>query len=210
MADTEAVLFDFDGVLAESSEIKVQAFAELYREHGPEVVEAVVAHHLAHEGISRITKIRHCHKTLLGIDLIDDALAELGARFSTLVEEAVVAAAWVPGAQDFLDAHLGRVGMFVVSGTPQEELRRITARRGMDRYFVSVRGSPPTKEPIIREILAEADVPPERAAFVGDAMTDHDAARTVGLRFVGRIAPHRQDPFPAGTETIADLTELRI
>jgi len=146
MADTEAILFDFDGVLAESSEIKVQAFAELYREHGPEVVEAVVGHHLAHEGISRITKIRHCHKTLLGIDLSNDALAELGARFSTLVEDAVVAAEWVPGAQAFLDAHLGRVGMFVVSGTPQEELRRITARRGMDHYFVSVRGSPPTKE----------------------------------------------------------------
>lgn len=210
MAETGAVFFDFDGVLAETSEIKVQAFAELYREHGPEVVEAVVEHHLAHEGISRITKIRHCHKTLLGIDLTENALAELGARFSAMVENAVVASDWVPGAQEFLDRHLGRFGMFVVSGTPQDELRRITARRRMDHYFVSVRGSPPTKEPIIREVLAGEGVPPERAVFVGDAMTDHDAALAVGLRFVGRVAPHRRDPFPPGTETVADLTELRV
>jgi len=177
--------------------------------YGPEIVDAILEHHLAHEGISRITKIRHCHREFLGIDLSDDALAALGARFSALVEDAVVAAAWVPGAQAFLDAHLGRLGMFVVSGTPQDELRRITARRRMDHYFVSVRGSPPTKEPIIREILAQEDVPPDRVVFVGDAMTDHDAARASGLRFIGRVAPHRRNPFPAGTETIADLTQLR-
>lgn len=210
MAHPQAVLFDFDGVLAETSEIKVRAFAELYREHGPEVVDAVRAHHLAHEGISRITKIRHCHEALLGIDLDDAGLAALGARYSALVEESVVAAAWVPGARAFLEAHVGRVRMFVVSGTPGDELRRITARRGMDGYFVSVRGSPPTKEPIIRDILAAESLAPEQAVFVGDAMTDHDAARAAGLRFVGRLPPHRHDPFPPGTETIADLTHLRL
>ena len=206
----DAVFFDFDGVLAESSDIKTVAFVEMYKEYGPEVVDSVVAHHLEHGGISRRQKIRHCHKTFLGIEVTSDEMAVLGRRFSTLVEDAVVAADWVAGAKAFLDAHCGRLPMFVISGTPEEELRRITARRGMDGYFVSVRGSPPVKEPIIEELLTEHGLKPERVLFVGDTMTDYRAATATGLPFLGRVPPGEQSPFPDGTRLVPDLTDLRV
>ena len=206
----DAVFFDFDGVLAESSDIKTVAFVEMYKEYGPEVVDKVVAHHLEHGGISRRQKIRYCHRTFLGIEVTSDEMAVLGRRFSILVEDAVVAADWVAGARTFLDAHCGRLPMFVISGTPQEELRRITARRGMDGYFVSVRGSPPVKEPIILELLAEHGLDRDRVLFVGDTMTDYRAAKATGLPFLGRVPPGERSPFPEGTRLVPDLTHLTV
>jgi phosphoglycolate phosphatase-like HAD superfamily hydrolase len=210
MTTYDAVFFDFDGVLAESADIKTVAFVEMYKQYGPEVVDNVVAHHLEHGGISRRQKIRHCHKTFLGIEVTSDEMAVLGRRFSVLVEDAVVAADWVAGARAFLDAHCGRLAMFVISGTPEEELKRITARRGMDGYFVSVRGSPPVKEPIIVELLAEHGLRPDRVLFVGDTMTDYRAATATGLAFIGRVPPGERSPFPDGTPLVPDLTGLTI
>ncbi len=210
MTAFDAVFFDFDGVLAESSDIKTRAFEAMYAPFGTTVVSRAVAHHLEHGGISRRKKIRHCHRTLLGIEVTADEMAVLGRRFSALVEEAVVAADWVAGARAFLDAHCGRLPMFVISGTPEEELRRITARRGMDGYFVAVRGSPPVKEPIVEALLAEHRLARERVLFVGDTMTDYRAARATGLAFVGRVPAGTPSPFPDGTALIADLTELTL
>ena len=53
---TEALIFDFDGVILESVETKTRAFAELYKDKGPDVVDKVVRHHLAHG--SRVGELR--------------------------------------------------------------------------------------------------------------------------------------------------------
>jgi len=205
-----AVFFDFDGVLAESLDIKIRAFTELYKEHGPEILERVLAHHRAHGGVSRIQKIRHCHREMLGIRLEPEELMALGRRFSGLVVEAVVASAWVDGARELLDGLVGRLPLFVVSGTPEPELHDIVTRRGMDGYFVAVRGSPPDKITVIRDLLDAHDLAAERVLFVGDAMTDHDAAQATGLRFIGRVPPGEASPFPPSTVTVPDLTALPL
>ncbi len=205
-----AVFFDFDGVLAESLDIKVRAFTELYKEHGPEILERVLAHHRAHGGVSRIQKIRHCHQEMLGILLEPEELMALGRRFSDLVVDAVVDSAWVEGARELLDGLVGRLPLFVVSGTPEPELRDIVARRGMDDYFVTVRGSPPDKITVIRKLLAAHGLPAERVLFVGDAMTDYDAAQATGLRFIGRVPPGEESPFPPATAIVTDLTTLSL
>ena len=206
----DAVFFDFDGVLAESIDIKVAAFETLYAGFGREVVARVVAHHKAHEGISRLEKVRHCHREFLGIELDDGQVAEWGGRYSALVEEAVVACDWVPGAREFLDAHRGRLPLFVVSGTPDDELKRIVEGRAMAHYFTSVHGSPPRKPPILEGLLAAHGIAPERALFVGDSMTDYDAAEATGLAFLGRVAAGSANPFPAGTTIVPDLNGLAV
>lgn len=205
-----AIFFDFDGVLAESLDIKIRAFIELYKEYGPDVLAQVLAHHHAHGGVSRIQKIRHCHRELLGINLQPEELMKLGRRFSELVVDAVVESAWVEGARELLDDLVGRLPLFVVSGTPETELHEVVARRGMDRYFVAVRGSPPDKITVIHELLSAHDLPAEQVLFIGDAMTDYDAAKATGLRFLGRVPLGEENPFPAQTAIVPDLTALPL
>jgi phosphoglycolate phosphatase-like HAD superfamily hydrolase len=143
---------------------------------------------------------------LLNIELGEDDLAALALRFSELVEEAVVAAPWVPGAQDMMIRNQGRRPMFVVSGTPDEELRRIVDRRQMGGFFTSVWGSPPEKPPIILELLARHRLAADRSIFIGDAMTDYLAAEATGLGFIGRVPEGEASPFPEGTAVIPDLS----
>ena len=191
-----ALVFDFDGVIIESEHIKTRAFRELYGEHGPEVVAAAVAHHEANGGISRRKKIRHCHATLLGIELDTARLEALCQRFSALVEDEVVGCDWVPGASEVLATHFGRRPMFVVSGTPQEELTRIIYRRGLARWFTEAHGSPPEKAVTVRSLLARYNLDPRTVLFVGDAAADWRAARETGVRFIGRLADGQPSSRP--------------
>ena len=204
----QIIFFDFDGVLVESVEIKNHAFRKLYAEHGENVVEKVLAHHMEHGGISRVVKIRHSHLAFLGIDLTDEGLSTLAAQFAEAVEELVSACPAVKGAIEMLTALRAGRPLYIVSGTPECELKRIVARRGMTSYFHGVFGSPRRKEEIIEAILARHGVAPSDTLFVGDGMTDYWAARNSEVPFVGRVAPSWPNPFPFGTAVIADMTEL--
>ena len=197
-------MFDFDGVLVESVDVKTRAFAALYAEHGKEVVAAVVAHHLAHGGLSRFEKFRHCHRVFLGRDLPAAEERALGERFSALVEDAVVASAWIPGAREFLEAWHGQLPMYVASGTPEAELLRIVERRGMARYFAGVRGTPATKGELIAGFARAEGVSPERVLMVGDSTTDYEGALQAGSGFVGIAS----SPVPVFGPEVAVLPDL--
>src|SRR5688572_16139418 len=93
----DAIVFDFDGVLVESVDVKTKAFAALYDGYGSEVVSKVMQWHLAHGGVSRYEKFRHFHRAFLSKELSAEEEKSLGERFSALVEKAVIEAPWVPG-----------------------------------------------------------------------------------------------------------------
>jgi phosphoglycolate phosphatase-like HAD superfamily hydrolase len=204
---TDALVFDFDGVLVESNDVKTRAFAEIYRGYGGNIADQAVAYHLEHEGISRYLKFRHLHRTLLGVELSDADVAALGEQFSGIVLAAVIAAPLVKGAHEFLETFSAQLPLFVASGTPDHELKTIIAQRGMARYFRSTHGTPATKGAIIRTIIASHGFDPARVLMVGDATADLAGANEAGVRFVGRVAAGR-NPFPPGTAIIPDLVGL--
>lgn len=205
---TKAVFFDFDGVLVDSVDVKTSAFMALYEAEGPAVVDRVRAYHLAHGGISRFAKLAHYETVLLGRPADPVRLAALGDRFAQLVVAEVIAAPAIPGAVACLDRLVGRLPLFVVSGTPDEELRHIVAARGWAGYFKAVAGSPRQKADWLTTLCAEAAIPPDQGLMVGDAMTDFAAARAIGMPFVGVVATGSASPFPPGTAIIGDLHPL--
>lgn len=202
------MFFDFDGVLAESNGVKRDAYRTLYGGLCPDRIDELIAFITRREGISRVENIRDCHRDFLGIDLAEGELDRLAMRFSALVLDAVVASDWVEGARAFLDRVAPTRKVFVISGTPEWEMQKVVTGRGMDGYFTAVRGSPPRKPPILRELLDRHGLEPTRCLFVGDAPADHEAATANGVPFIGRVAPGEPDPFPPGTRTAPDLTIL--
>lgn len=203
----DAIVFDFDGVLVESMDVKTQAFASLYSDYGEQVVKKVIVYHLANAGVTRSTKFRHFHESLLGIPLTKDAETELSRRFACLVEDAVVCAPAVPGALEFLEAHAGTLPLFVASSTPDDELKRIVARRGMSRYFSGVYGAPATKCEIINGIVEKGNFDRRRVLMVGDALGDLDGAVRARVQFLGRRSKSGPQ-FPKGVNVINNLAEL--
>lgn len=204
----DAIIFDFDGVLVESVEVKTQAFIELYRPYGEAVIQEVVAYHLAHGGVSRYEKFRHFHRALLGQELGDEDERRLASRFSVLVEDAVIAAPWVPGARLFITACHEQLPLHVASATPTEELLRIVRRRGMQDFFRSVAGAPEKKGEIISRVIAEHGYSPRRVLMLGDALADMEGAINAGVPFLGRVPKGARNPFPASIQTIEDIEHL--
>lgn len=203
-----AIVFDFDGVLAESVDVKGDAFVALYADAGPVIQQQVLAWHRAHGGVTRHEKIRYYEQALLGRSATDADVEAKAQRFSALVEQAVVDAAWVDGAREFLKRHAGQIPMFVASATPQEELIRVVEKRGMTSYFARVLGAPKKKAEHLRNIMDEYGWQPEQLLMVGDAMTDYDAAQSTGTRFLGRAPAGGVSPFPNDTDIVRDLRDL--
>lgn len=195
-------------MLAESADIKTDAFRELYGEFGDEVVQKCVNYHIRHAGISRVRKIEIYHREFLGQPLTPTEVTAWAQRYSDIVERQVVEVGAVPGAVEFLQTAQGQLKLYVISGTPDDELKRIVTKRGWNDYFDEVHGSPRLKPEIIDDIVTRNGLDKDRVLFVGDAMTDYDAAQDRDMAFLGRIAPHHDDLFPPGTETIQDLTGL--
>ena len=200
------MLFDFDGVILESAEIKTDAFRDLFSDYPAHVAE-IVQLHLRHSGISRHIKFEMIHRDILRLPFDAAKDEELGRRFEALVMEKVLSCQMVPGARDVLDRFTGRLPMALISGTPGAELAAIVRRRGLERYFDAVHGSPPAKREWISRLLLAGRWQPERVVMVGDGLSDFEAARDSGVHFVGRVTP-RHNPFSPGTPVVADLTSL--
>ncbi|MBI4342267.1 MAG: HAD family hydrolase [Candidatus Omnitrophica bacterium] len=204
-----AVAFDFDGVLVESVDVKTRAFARLFEPEGPEAVARIVDYHLRHGGVPRFDKFRTIYRDILRRPLPDAEFDRLCRTFAGYVVEAVVAAPWVAGAQEFLARQQGRYRFFIISGTPEGELRMIVERRGMARWFEEVLGSPATKEQLLEGLLARHRLQPGDVACVGDSSTDWAAAQRLRLPFVWRRSGE-ETPIPDDFRgpCITDLTEL--
>lgn len=204
----DAVVFDFDGVLVESVNVKTQAFAALYSGHGTSVVEQVIAFHLANGGLSRFEKFRYFHNKLLGLPLSHEEENRLAVEFNARVEAAVVAAPWVEGAEEFLAEFHTSIPLFVASGTPDEELKRILEKRRISHYFRAAFGSPAKKGEILRGILKHGGYKPEKVLMIGDSLLDLEGAKEADTHFLGRVTPP-DNIFPPEVPVLPDMAGLQ-
>jgi HAD superfamily hydrolase (TIGR01549 family) len=201
----QALFFDFDGVIIDSASAKTEGFRSLFAEHGTDIVEEVVKYHQLHGGVSRVDKIEYAHRNILKRPLSKADLNRLTHKYSELVVEKVIGADWVTGAKEFLDEMHGKVPIYVISGTPETELKYILERRSISFYFEEILGSPIRKPEHIRNLLSKYSLNPNRCVFVGDAMTDYNAAMETGLNFVGIQS---EIEFPATAAVLKDCTDL--
>lgn len=201
----QAIFFDFDGVIIDSTLTKTQAFYSLFAGFDDDIVDQVVAYHQQHGGISRVEKIDYAHHNIIGKKLEAAEVAQWAARYSELVFEKVIGVEWIPGAKEFLETKPEGLPCFVISGTPEDELRRVLERRGISNHFSEILGSPVRKPNHIRKILSGYQLSAKRCVFVGDALTDYNAAYETGLHFIGIQG---EVPFPEGTVVLKDCCHL--
>ena len=102
----KGIIFDFDGVIAESVKVKTEAFAELYSPYGKGIVKKVVEHHKANGGISRFEKFKLYHKLFLNTDLTSSDIDQMSNKFSFLVVSKVISCPYVPGVMDFIKKNI--------------------------------------------------------------------------------------------------------
>jgi phosphoglycolate phosphatase-like HAD superfamily hydrolase len=184
----QAVVFDCDGVLLDSNEMKVACFREAVEAAGftPRDVERFSAFQRANFGTSRF----RLFDTLLGWELERRPPVDqkgLVALYAERLRHLYVAAAATPGMRAVVGALSERMPAYVVSGSDEAELRDVLAMRGDAAMFRVILGSPRTKVENLLTLFARpelAGLPRGAIVFVGDAEADWKAARETGCRFV--------------------------
>ncbi len=202
----EAIIFDFDGVILESTDIKIKAFRKIYEPYGQEITQKVIDYHLKNGGISRVKKIKYFHKNFLHKQLTNSELNHLATIFSNAVTKEIKTAKLVKGVKSFLENNYKKYNFFISSGTPDEELKTTVKLHQIDKYFIDIFGSPTGKVEHIKNILQKYNLFPQNVCFIGDAPLDKTSANQTNINFIARITENSQ--LQNEIYKIADFTEI--
>ena len=141
-------------------------------------------------------------------DLAPEVEASLDRRFADLVARQMRECPYVRGAMAFIEEQALRVPLFIASGAPEAELRAIVEDRGLAAHFRGVFGSPRDKVTLLTTIASASGIALRDLVFIGDGRQDYEAARSLGMPFVGIVPPSAPVAFPEAVLVAADLDEL--
>lgn len=198
------LVFDCDGVILESVDVKTRAFKRIGDDFGPEISDRLVMYHTMHGGVSRYKKFAWLYEEALGREIKPEEETALNDRFVRYALEEIMVCPLVEGTQAVLDRWKGKVPMYVASGAPQEELDFLLEKRKLSGYFDGIYGYPPGKTELLKNILQKTGCSPAETVMIGDASTDMRAAESARTLFYGRGEFFRDTGYPWHK----DLTQL--
>ena len=192
-----AVIWDFDGVIKDSVEVKTQAYEALFLPYGDNHSNSVREHHEANGGMSRFEKIPLYLKNS-GLKVTDAKIVDFCNRFSEIVMQGVIDSPYVPGVKEYLEKACSDQLFFLATATPQKEIEVILDSLGLTHCFKKVFGAPVQKADAISRVLSFYDLNAEEVLMVGDASSDMVAAEENSVSFLLRRTPinlHVQKDF---------------
>ena len=77
-----------------------------------------------------------------------------------------------------------KIGCYLISATPEYDLKKIVLNLDLNKYFKSVFGAPETKEKIITRIISREAIPKKSFFYIGDNIKDYIASQVAGCNFI--------------------------
>jgi len=182
ITDYITLVFDCDGVVLNSNQVKTDAFYQTSLLYGKQAAQAMVDYHVANGGVSRYEKFAHFLENIVPRQEGPD-LDSLLASYASYVKDGLLSCEVAPGLQALKES-TPEARWLIVSGGDQAELRDVFAHRGLTQLFDGgIFGSPDTKDEILQRELASSNVQ-YPALFLGDSKYDYQAATLVNIDFL--------------------------
>ena len=179
----DVVVFDFDGTLVLSADVKRNAFFEIFpKDYAPAV--AAVLERDPEGSRTRVIPAMVAEAAAMGLNtahLHPDRLIEAYAR---CVSEGVGASPAVPGAVEALRSVSEQANAYIASTTPHQELLGHIGRRDWTKWVREAYGFPHRKPDVVKQLLDRHSCSPQKLLVVGDGETDEEAARVNGCVFL--------------------------
>jgi D-3-phosphoglycerate dehydrogenase / 2-oxoglutarate reductase len=192
----ENIIFDFDGVILDSLDCKTEAFYQMYLPYGEDIAKKVKKYHILNGGVSRFEKFKTWHKQFLNVELSKKEIQDLANQFSDLVMENVINSNPIPGAIEFIKRYSKDFNFFIISGTPDDEIKKICEAIGIASHFKEILGSPKNKKIWCSELKVKYDeLRNDNTIFLGDALSDYEAAIENNFFFALREADYNEQIF---------------
>ena len=182
VTDYITLVFDCDGVVLNSNQVKTDAFYQTSLLYGKQAAQAMVDYHVANGGVSRYEKFAHFLENIVPRQEGPD-LDSLLASYASYVKDGLLSCEVAPGLQALRES-TPEARWLIVSGGDQAELRDVFAHRGLTQLFDGgIFGSPDTKDEILQREFASSNVQ-HPALFLGDSKYDYQAATLVNIDFL--------------------------
>lgn len=180
------IIFDFDGVLLDSVPVKTEAYRELFNKFSNNIVEKMVKYHELNGGISRYKKIQYFFNELLGEDVSEEKIQEYALKYSELTKIELTHEKYlIKDTLNYIKLNSKKINMHIASGSDNRDLIYICDKLDLNKYFLSMKGSPKVKSLIVKEILDDNRYKKEETILIGDSINDYEAAKINGIKFYG-------------------------
>lgn len=180
---SRTLVFDCDGVVLDSNQVRAQAFYNAALPYGKQHAAALRDYHILHGGVSRYVKFEVLLRDMLGEPVTEQAMAALLHAFTTEATIGLLRCDIAPGLAQ-LRAATPQANWLLVSGADQAELRQVFEQRGIAEWFDGgIFGSPLNKDQILARESHSGNCK-RPGIFFGDSRYDHQAAARAGLEFV--------------------------
>ena len=179
------IVFDCDGVILNSNQIKSQAFYSASLSWGPEAASALLSYHLNNGGISRYEKFRYFFDTIIPSCSSFDQGRDLSTMldlYSTQVSNSLLNCE-MTRSLPYLRSCTAGSKWVVASGSDQSELRTVFQKRRISHFFdAGIFGSPDDKITIVSNLISKDDF--AQTLFFGDSLYDYKVAKHYGMDFL--------------------------
>jgi len=177
------VIFDCDGVILQSNDIKTNAFRSALADEPEDLVNEFISYHKNHGGVSRYIKFQYYYKKLKKHYNYREMTKQSIRQYESIIVDKLIDADYVPGFMDVIGFFSDNdIPCYVVSGGDEQELNYVFRCRGIDNKFLKIYGSPDSKIDNLGKIES-GDQLHHPALFFGDAEADMLAARQYGIDF---------------------------
>lgn len=196
----QAVVFDFDGVLADSEMLHLRVYRDLLRPAGVTISdEQYFERYLGSDDEGVFQQVAIDYNLLLGDEEIELLIAEKARRFEALVASGGV---MYPGAEACVRRLRAAWPLGIASGARRSEIELMLRGAGLADAFAFIvaagdtdRGKP-APDPYVRAAELHG-VPAAACVAIEDSHAGLESARTAGMRTVGIASTYPRDTLRA-------------
>lgn len=179
------IILDFDGVILESNEIKIEGFYLLFKGFGEDKAFKISNYFRNNAGFSRYDIIRYFFLKILNEEINESILIQYATQYSSIVRDKVLKAKFVDGCKDFLLKN-DSYNLFIVSSSDENDLKYICAELKISKCFNDILGSPTKKAINIKNIIDKYNLKKDESIYIGDSLNDYHATVKNNIVFIGR------------------------
>ena len=180
------ILWDFDGVILDSMEIKCDGFLELFQEYDKNYLAKLEKYHYNNGGVSRFDKIRYFYNDIIKEDITEEKILKLADKFAILIKSKLYNKEnLITETVDFIEQNYKKYNFHIVSGAEHKELNNLCDNFELTQYFKSIEGSPTKKDILIKNVIEKFNYEKKETILIGDAMIDYHASVKNDIEFYG-------------------------
>jgi HAD superfamily hydrolase (TIGR01509 family) len=215
----KAIIFDFDGVIADSESLHFASFRDILAEEGVALSEAdYYARYLGFDDVGALTSIGAVQPEPWTAMRVAHLAARKAERFEALQRDVPVL---FPGAAHVIRRTAAEVPIAIASGALHAEIQRVLDRAGLTSCFAAIVGaddaplSKPAPDPYLRAVGQVAAavgelIQPWSCVAVEDSRWGLESARAAGLRTVAVAQTYAHGELPLADLVIPTIAALDL